>query len=87
MPLVFVPALMRDLTGGVSELEISGKTLREIIAHLDRRFPGFAERLLEDGDLRPDIIIAVDGEEVLTGLGERVSERSEVHFIPPISGG
>lgn len=87
MPTVFIPALMRDLTHGVSQLEASGKTLREIITHLDGRFPGFAERLLQDGDLRPDLVIAVDGEEVLAGLGERVQERSEVHFIPPISGG
>jgi hypothetical protein len=29
----------------------------------------------------------VDGEVVLGGLTERVREDSEVHFIPPISGG
>jgi molybdopterin converting factor small subunit len=37
--------------------------------------------------LRPDIAIAVDGEMGLDGLAEQVGEDSEVHFIPPISGG
>jgi molybdopterin converting factor small subunit len=37
--------------------------------------------------LRPDIAVAIDGEMGLDGLAEPVGEDSEVHFIPPISGG
>jgi molybdopterin converting factor small subunit len=45
------------------------------------------DRLLQDGDLRPDVAIAIDGATALDGLAELVGEDSEVHFIPPISGG
>ncbi len=60
--------------------------MRAIIDHLETQFPGFKERLLQDGDIRPDIAVAVDGE-VAFDLMERVRDDSEVHFIPPISGG
>ena len=87
MAVVFIPALMRDLTAGATKIDIPGKTLLEVIRQMEARFPGIQERLLQDGDLRPDLVIAVDGEEALSGLMERVQETSEVHFIPPISGG
>ena len=86
MALVFIPAMMQNLTGGVSQLQITGRTVREVINRLEERFPGIKERLLQDGDVRPDVAVAVDGE-IIFDLSDRVSEQSEVHFIPPISGG
>jgi len=87
MAIVFIPAMLQALTGGVSQVRVAGRTIRTIINNLEERFPGVKERLLQDGDLRPDIAIAVDGEMGLDGLAEQVGEDSEVHFIPPISGG
>jgi molybdopterin converting factor small subunit len=86
MALVFIPAMMQNLTGGVSQLQITGRTVREIIHRLEERFPGIKDRLLQDGDVRPDVAVAVDGD-IIFDLSDRVSEQSEVHFIPPISGG
>jgi molybdopterin converting factor small subunit len=87
MAVVFISAMLQPLTGGVSQVRVAGRTIRTIINNLEERFPGVKERLLQDGDLRPDIAIAVDGEMGLAGLAEQVGEDSEVHFIPPISGG
>ncbi|MGE3537164.1 MAG: MoaD/ThiS family protein [Candidatus Tectimicrobiota bacterium] len=87
MAIVFIPAMMQPLTAGVSQVRIAGRTIRTIINNLEERFPGIKERLLQDGDLRPDIAVAIDGEMALDGLAELVKEDSEVHFIPPISGG
>lgn len=87
MAIVFIPAMLQPLTAGVSQLHIAGRTLRTIINTLEERFPGMRERLLQDGDLRPDIAVAIDGELALDGLAELVKDDSEVHFIPPISGG
>ncbi len=67
-------------------MQIAGTTVRAILDTLEERFPGFKERLLQDGDLRPDIAVAVDGE-FAVDLIERVRPDSEVHFVPPISGG
>lgn len=87
MAIVFIPAMMQSLTQGVSQVRIPGRTVRTIINALEERFPGIKERLLQDGDIRPDIAVAIDGEMALDGLAELVKEESEVHFIPPISGG
>ena len=87
MAIVFIPTMLQPLTGGVSQVRIARRTIRSIINYLDERFPGIKERLVQDGDLRPDVAIAIDGETALDGLAELVGEDSEVHFIPPISGG
>jgi molybdopterin converting factor small subunit len=87
MAIVFIPTMMQPLTGGVSQVRVAGRTIRTLINGLEERFPGIKARLLQDGDLRPDVAIAIDGETALDGLAERVGEDSEVHFIPPISGG
>ena len=86
MALVFIPAMMQSLTNGVTQVHIPGRTVRDIVDRLEVQFPGFKERLLQDGDIRPDIAVAVDGE-VALDLMERVGDDSEVHFVPPIAGG
>jgi molybdopterin synthase sulfur carrier subunit len=86
MALVFIPAMLQNLTAGVTQVHIAGRTVRDIINTLEERFPGIKDRLLQGGELRPDIAVAVDGEMALD-LFERVRDESEVHFIPPISGG
>ena len=86
MAIVFMPAMLQPLTGGVSQVRVAGRTIRTIINNLEERFPGIKERLLQDGDVRPDIAVAVDGD-IIFDLSDQVSEQSEVHFIPPISGG
>lgn len=86
MALVFIPAMMQNLSNGVSQVQIAARTVRDLIDQLEAQFPGFKKRLLQDGDIRPDIAVSVDGE-IAFDIMERVGERSEVHFIPPISGG
>lgn len=86
MALVFIPAAMQNLTNGEAQVRVAGRTVRGVINHLEGRFPGIKERLLQDGEPRPDIAIAVDGE-VIFDLADRVDDNSEVHFVPPISGG
>jgi molybdopterin converting factor small subunit len=86
MATVFIPAAMQTLTGGVAQVQVAGRTVRALLNHLEERFPGIKARLLQDGEPRPDIAVAVDGE-VIFDLADAVEEHSEVHFIPPISGG
>jgi molybdopterin synthase sulfur carrier subunit len=87
LPKVFIPALLQNLTGGHSILEIDGSTVREIIQNLDRSFPGIQDRLIESGRLRLNVSVAVDGEITPMGLAESVTPQSEVHFITAIRGG
>lgn len=78
---------MRDLTDGQESLTIPGETLRQVVNNLDRLYPGCKNRLCEDGQLRPSVTAAVDGETTQTGLLQSVRSGSEVHFVPAISGG
>jgi sulfur-carrier protein len=87
VPTVIIPALLRKYTLGVERVEVAGNSLRELIVNLDKRFPGIASQLLQDGDLRPSIAVSIDGEMATFGLLERVGESSEVHFLPAIGGG
>ncbi len=87
MPVVFIPALLRDLTGGVESLEVPGETVREVIDQLEARYPGVKERLCDGDRLRPGIAVAVDGAISRQRLRHRLDVGSEVHFLPAISGG
>ena len=45
MPTVFIPAQLRSLTGGVLQVEVEGRTVREAVAALDAIYPGVKARL------------------------------------------
>jgi molybdopterin synthase sulfur carrier subunit len=87
VPEVYIPAMLRELTGGKSTVEAAGATVREIIEDLERQWPGIRERLIEDGRLRSNLSVAVDGEVSTLGLREKVEPSSEVHFVAAIKGG
>lgn len=87
MPRVFVPTMLQAATGGIKEVEVEGRNVRQVIEQLDAMFPGIAGRLIEDGDIRSNLAVAVDGEVARMGLLERVNETAEIHFVPAIGGG
>jgi sulfur-carrier protein len=85
--VVWIPALLQNLTGGEEKVEVLGSTISEIIEHLEARFPGVKERLVQGGEIRPHIAVAIDGDVSPEGLDQDVQESSEIHFIPALSGG
>lgn len=87
MTTVFIPALLRKLTGGKDRTSVTGSTLREIIDDLERQFPGFRDRVVEHGDLAGSIAVSINGEVITGGLSEPVPPASEIHFVPAIAGG
>ncbi|MEZ5399828.1 MAG: MoaD/ThiS family protein [Bryobacteraceae bacterium] len=87
MARVFIPVLLRELTGGEAEAVVAGATVRELIATLEDRYPGIADRLTGDGRLRPNLAVAIDGEVMPLGLRAPVEPSSEVHFVAAIKGG
>lgn len=84
---VWIPAIHRDLTGGEDKTQIGGETMGEVIANLDAKYPGIANRLTEEGRVRPNISVAVNGEMIHRGLFYRLKESSEIHFVPAVGGG
>ena len=84
---VYIPTLLQPLTGGRSSVQAEGATVREVIENLEQVYPGLRDRVLEQGRLRPNISVAVDGEVTPLGLLEHVGPSSEVHFVAAIKGG
>ncbi len=87
MATVIIPALLRKLTGGKDRTVATGATLKDIIDDLERQFPGFRERVVENGDLAGSVAVSIDGEIITGGLVEPVPPDCEVHFVPAIGGG
>jgi sulfur-carrier protein len=87
MPTIYIPSLMRDLTGGEEVVHAPGQTVRQVIENLEERYPGLQDRLCDENGLRPNFILVVDGELSHRRLRQALTEDSEVHFLPAISGG
>ncbi|MBI1356052.1 MAG: molybdopterin synthase sulfur carrier subunit [Acidobacteria bacterium] len=87
MPRVFLPTMLRELTGGAAELEAAGATVRELLDELEARHPGLRARLCDGDRLRSNLAVAVNGEVEPLGLLARVQPDAEVHFVPAIAGG
>ena len=87
MPVVWIPPLLRDLTGGEGKVTVPGETIRQVNESLDECYPGFRERMYVEDRLRPDISVVVDVKVSQQRLRHRLKEASEVHFLPAISGG
>ncbi len=87
MAVVYIPSLMRDLTGGREKAEGPGRTVGEVIESLERAFPGVRARLCEGDRLKPGLAVLVDGHSGRLGLLEPVDEHSEIRFVPAVSGG
>src|SRR5207249_10371896 len=91
MPVtVRLPGALRDVTGGETKLTASGATLREVIADIDRRHPGFAARVLDpSGGIRAYNNGYIRDADARTrgGSGAAVPRGSDAVVIPPLAGG
>lgn len=87
MATVWIPALLRELTHGHETVIVPGANVRQVIDHLEHRYPGIRDQLCDGDQLHAGIAVAVDTQIARLGLMQPVSEQSEVHFLPAISGG
>lgn len=87
MVTVFIPSLLRSLTGGKSQVQVTGATLRQVIENLDAAYPGIGSRVLDGERIQPSLSLAVNGEVTQIGLLQPVAPESEVQILPAISGG
>lgn len=87
MPTVFIPPLLRELTAGKEQVNVTGKNVRQVIDNLEDQFPGVLERLCSGNELKPGLSVAVGSNVSNLGLFQKVDEDSEVHFLPAVGGG
>ncbi len=87
MPVVAIPALMRNLTNGEDSVTIPGTTIREVIDNLEARYPGTKAKLCDGDRIHPSIGVYINGVVTRVGMHARVDADAELHFLPAISGG
>ena len=87
MATVFVPTMLQAITGGVKQVEVEAANVRQVIDRLEELYPGIKHRLVEEGKIRPNLAVDIDGEVAPMGLLEKVSPNCEIHFVPAIAGG
>lgn len=83
---VHVSSVLHAYTGGRTQVEAAGATIAEVLADLDRQFPGLRFRVLDEQDrLRPHMRVFV-GMEQEKDLQARVHGQ-EIHLLHALSGG
>jgi sulfur-carrier protein len=87
MTRVIVPTQLRSYTQGRSEVEANGATLAGVLADLDRQFPGFRFRVIDEQDrVRRHVIIFV-GAEREENLAAAIPPGADVQIVGALSGG
>ncbi|TXH39506.1 MAG: MoaD/ThiS family protein [Actinobacteria bacterium] len=86
---VRVPTILRTYTDGAKVVEADGTTIAEVVADLDVRYPGMADRLLDDKGLRRFVNVYLNDEDVrfLDGLSTVVADGDSVTVLPAVAGG
>ena len=84
---VRLPSPLADYTGHRREVEARGATLGELLADLDRSFPGIRFRIIDEQErIRPHIKIFVNREQARV-LARPLGDKDEVLVIAALSGG
>ncbi len=83
---VLIPSSLRSYTRR-SRVEASGVTLAEVLADLDRQFPGLRFRMVdEQGRLRPHMRVFVGGR-AIHELAHALGPGDDVAIVQALSGG
>ena len=84
---VLLPTPLADYTAHRREVEAEGTTLAELLADLDRRYPGIRFRMIDEQDaIRPHIKIFVNREQERK-LDRALGRGDEVLVVAALSGG
>jgi molybdopterin synthase sulfur carrier subunit len=84
---VHVPTQLRSYTAGSAEVSADGATLADLLADLDRQFPGLRFRVIDEQDrVRRHIVLFV-GSERQDDLAAAIPPGSDVHILGALSGG
>jgi sulfur-carrier protein len=84
---VRIASPLRSYTGGASQVAADGATLRDVLASLERHYPGIRFRMIDEQDsIRPHIRLFVNTTEAKE-LAAPVQAGDTVHVICALSGG
>ena len=87
---VRIPTILRQYTGGEAVVDGTGRTLREVLADLEARYPGLTRNVLADeGALHRFVNVYLNDEDVryLGALETEVNEGDVISILPAVAGG
>ena len=90
MARVKLPTSLRPKAEGQVAVEADGRTLRELFADLEGRYPGITETVVtEDGALHRFVNVYVNDEDVryLGSLETEVEADDTISILPAVAGG
>lgn len=83
---VLIPTSLRSYTR-VSRVAAIGATLGDVLADLDRQFPGIRFRMVDEQDrLRPNMRVFVNGR-AIRDLAKPLQPSDDVSIVQALSGG
>lgn len=84
---VHVPTALRSYTDHEATVDVDGVTVGDVLDELERRFPGFRFRVVDEvGRVREHILLLVDRQRV-EDLDGHVGAGRELHIVMALSGG
>lgn len=84
---VHIPTQLRGYTGGLADVLAEGSTLAEVLADLERRYPGFRFRVIDEQDRVRRHIIFFVGVDRQDDLGAVIPPGQPVQIVGALSGG
>jgi MoaD family protein len=75
--------VLLEINAGRTE---TGPKLAQVISELVKQIPALAGPLLENGKIRPHVIITINGHPTLD-MDADVTEQDQIAIFPPIAGG
>ena len=85
MPTIKLYSTLRN-AAGTKELSIKGASAGEVVFELVKRHPALAPNLLDNGQIRPHVIITINGHPA-KGMDAPVTEQDQIAIFPSIAGG
>ncbi len=88
--IVNVTSVIQKAVDGQRKIEGEGRTIDELIAHVEERYPGFRSQIAdESGELHRFVNIYLNDEDIryLDGKETVIKDGDEVSILPALAGG
>jgi molybdopterin converting factor small subunit len=83
---VLIPTPLRPYTG-LAHVDVDGATVAEVLAELDRRYPGIRFRMIDEQDrMRPHMRFFVNGVQV-RAIAHPLRPADALQIVQALSGG
>ncbi len=90
MSKIKIPPVLRDATGGKSEVEVAGENIEGVLRALAEKHPETKSQIFStDGELNRYVNIYLNDEDVrmLSGVETEVGDEDTVVILPAMAGG